>query len=50
MRASMALTPGSRVGPYEISAQIGVGVMGEVSRATDTPCFEELKQKVPTEH
>ena len=26
----MALTPGTRLGPYEIAAQIGVGGMGEV--------------------
>ena len=34
--AAMALTPGTRLGPYEITAQIGVGGMWEVSRATDT--------------
>ena len=28
----MALTPGTRLGPYEIAAQIGVGGMGEVRR------------------
>ncbi len=26
----MALTAGTRLGPYEITAQIGVGGMGEV--------------------
>ncbi len=32
----MALTPGTRLGPYEIAAQIGVGEMGEVYKARDT--------------
>ncbi len=32
----MALASGTRLGPDEITAQIGEGGMGEVYRATDT--------------
>ncbi len=32
----MALSAGTRRGPYEVTAQIGAGGMGEVSQATDT--------------
>ena len=38
----MALTPGTRLGPYEIAAQIGVGGMGEVYRATDTKLDRDI--------
>ena len=42
----MALTPGTRLGPYEIAAQIGVGGMGEVYRATDTNLKRSVAIKV----
>ena len=42
----MSLTPGSHIGPYEISAQIGAGGMGEVYRATDTNLARHVAIKV----
>ena len=38
----MSPTPGTRIGPYEVVARIGLGGMGEVYRATDA----ELKRVV----
>jgi hypothetical protein len=32
----VVLTPDTRLGPYEVMSQIGVGGMGEVYRATVT--------------
>ena len=42
----MALTPGTRLGPYEIAAQIGVGGMGEVYCATHTKLKRVVAVKV----
>ena len=42
----MALTPGTRLGPYDVIAQIGVGGMGEVYRATDTNLKRSVAIKV----
>ena len=42
----MPLTPGSRLGPYEIIAQLGQGGMGIVFRARDTKLEREVAVKV----
>ena len=42
----MALTVGSKLGPYEIVAPIGAGGMGEVYRAKDTKLKREVALKV----
>ena len=42
----MSLTPGARLGPYEITAAIGAGGMGEVFRARDTKLNRDVAIKV----
>ena len=42
----MALTPGTRLGPYEILAPLGAGGMGEVYRARDPRLDRDIAIKV----
>ena len=42
----MALTPGSRLGVYQVTAPLGEGGMGQVWRATDTTLDRQVAIKV----
>jgi serine/threonine protein kinase len=44
------LTPGDRLGPYEVVSPLGAGGMGEVYRARDTRLGREVVLKVLPEH
>ena len=42
----MALTPGTRLGHYQVLAAIGAGGMGEVYRARDTKLGRDVAIKI----
>src|SRR6201982_1838104 len=46
----MALTPGTKLGPYEIQSSIGAGGMGEVYRALDTRLDRTVAVKILPSH
>jgi serine/threonine protein kinase len=46
----MALTSGTKLGPYEIQSPLGAGRMGEVYRARDTRLDRTVAIKILSSH
>src|SRR6266478_9812922 len=46
----MALTAGTKLGPYEVLGELGAGGMGEVYRARDTRLDRTVAIKILPEH
>ena len=46
----MAVTPGTKLGPYEVASPLGAGGMGEVYRARDTRLGRDVAIKVLPQH
>jgi serine/threonine protein kinase/Tol biopolymer transport system component len=46
----MAVAPGSRIGPYEITSPLGAGGMGVVFRARDTKLHRDVALKLLPDH
>src|SRR5262245_58836243 len=46
----MPIAPGSRIGPYEVTSQLGEGGMGVVFRARDSKLLRDVALKVLPDH